>query len=79
MPRLLLIENEEEGESDDIGSENGADPERWQVLAPQMGMSPMRAGSTPFPALLSFKIDCNALESGGVLTAPMAGNRRDSR
>jgi len=28
MPRLLLVENEEESESDDIESENGADPER---------------------------------------------------
>jgi len=28
MPRLLLVEIEGEGESDDIESENGADPER---------------------------------------------------
>jgi len=42
-------------------------------------MSPLRAGSPLFPTLLFFKIDCNALESGGVLAAPMAGNRRDGR
>ena len=44
-----------------------------------MGMSPLSAGSPLFPVLLSFKIDGNALEAGGALTAPMAGNRRDGR
>ena len=74
-----MVEHEEEGESDDITIENGADPERYQVWAPQMAMSSLSAGSTPFPGLLSFKIDGNALKSGGVLTAPMTGNGSDGR